>query len=300
MASKEFLFDRYSKNLQKVFPELKDKYVCPLTFFCFDIEQIAELSIEHCILDGLGENAQVLTFEEANNRAGGKIDFQLHNLLRRVELFRDCVGSYPTRITIGDLSLGVDFTRNMTNNGPHNNFFISNDRSNPRHVEESRKWIESGKFPDDMKISLDAELRYRPQHVNIALIKICYLMLFRLLGYSLIFEDPFDTVRSQIANPDVAILPLDKIVRQITPDEYVGGLLYISEPEDRIAFGIDITLRKSPRAAKTFFRIFIPCSTRANQTWQENEQCRVRIKRIRQDIDYIENPRLWFEHVPIT
>lgn len=295
MPSKQRIFDRYSENLAKFASQFQGRYACPLTLQLFEESNLDALSLEHCIPDGLGDDYFVLTDKKANNLAGSELDTHLHRMLRHIEFFRDGVGEIPIRMRIGDSVVGATFTRDMTTAKPHSHFQIETKTSNPKEIEEAQQTAAGGEFPREMPLFFHPNNRFDDRRAKVALLKAAYLMLFRELGYSLILHPAFQSVRRQIAEPDEDILPVSTLVvavRECLP----RPIFWVKEPADLFAFGCEFSITKGENSNPTLFRVLLPCSQHSANCWRKTSKGNHVYCFLRQDIDYIVNPRVWIEN----
>ncbi len=291
------LFERYASSLAKVCPELVGKYCCPLTLALVPLENVDLLSVEHCIPDGLAETPFVLTLRIANNEAGRQLDAHLHRHLRFKEFLTEGIGEYRVRITTTEQDLGAIYTREVKANGTASNFAVSAKATDPKHLTEQgiSKFGENSGF----QIVFNSNDSGVERLAQIALLKAGYLLAFSHLGYTFILGGCVDAIRQQIKRPDETVLPVERLVQSITPDQVLSGVSLVFEPEQYLAAFVDIALAKNTNATKSCYRVFLPCSQSNIDCWREITSEKFRVVRVPEG-DYVAHPRSWFERVPLS
>lgn len=292
MASKQTIFARYSTNLAKLDSSLMGKYACPLTLRLFDEGSLGSLSLEHCIPNRLGKSCFVLTEKKANNSAGREIDAHLHRMLKQIEFFRDGVGTAAVRLRMGDSILGATFSQNVVGDSRQCNFQIETRTSNPSEIEASQLAAERGELPNEIPVYFHPNDSFDQRRAYIALLKSAYLVYFYRLGYSFILNPVFQQIRHQITHPEKDILPMPKIVVAVK-ENLPSDLFWVKEPEELFAFGCELSLSKTATSSTSLFRVFLPCSNGSTEGWRTVESGNQTYSFIPDDIDYIEDPRIW-------
>ena len=214
------LFDLYSKN----FALVREKYsiklpadvakdfaecvVCPTCLnmhnaTCLDPQSEFPLTVEHLPSEKLAGKPLILTCRPCNNRAGAKLDSAL-KLFYKVEPFVTGKenSSVDATITIGgNFKARTTVTQKTIDGKP---FFDFKHRINKERMD---------KYNELLKNIHGEEFRFtfwRPnsRNVEIAILRIGYLLAFAKLGHSFVVgSGNHQNIREQIANPDKKILP---------------------------------------------------------------------------------------------
>jgi hypothetical protein len=243
------LFARYSENLALVYPQLKGKYVCPLCLRDHFTEDSVwganpQLTEEHCIPDGLGDNIFVLTCAVCNNTTGGTIDSHLQKRLRFRE-FWEGNSSKQLRAWIdwNGNNLAVNVRRTVGDSAKMEMFIVKKASSR----EAIRRAEQSIRNKDPIST---VKLHFGPNEIpdtrrsRISLLKTAYLLIFRQFGYSYILHHELDPVRQQILNPKEKILPLEAIVLDFEINELPPSIAIVTDPESLAAYVVPIRLDK--------------------------------------------------------
>lgn len=299
MADKYAIFDRFANSLERYVPAYGGRYGCPLSMSLCQREAIdtGDLTEEHCIPRGLGKKVSVLTAKHANNAAGADIDAHLHRTIKHDEVFRDAVGSLRGRFVYENYEVDVDFTREVTDAGPHRHFRISGDRKRSDHrqvaamQEFAKQAAESKSIDEQMTFKLHPHSFGDRRLARVALLKAGYLLLFRQFGYPYILDELLNSVRQQISKPDRDVLPLSKIVYEMKPEDYREQTLLVTEPEEFTAYVVGLELQKEERATPRHFGVILPATPRTFDVWKDAEARTLTVALIRSDVDYVANPR---------
>jgi hypothetical protein len=212
------LFRRYSNHLNLLkenglLPDVKLKhdrtYICPICLEQYSEEEGLNtqaqnyLTFEDIPPVTLGGRANILTCRRCNNVCGQTIDHHLTNRMREWDAQQFLPGTeanvkieYQNRTLQGTIIIEEDGTKRMKH---------SPGRNHPATLNE---YIESVSKPEERIVNL----KFLPSKVNfdrlqIALLKIGYLMIFEKFGYAFILDPIYDSVRQQILNPDERIYP---------------------------------------------------------------------------------------------
>lgn len=209
------IFEKYSENLtflnqsRIISIELKfdQTFICPICLNQFSeksLDQSVEnpLTLEDVPPKSLGGKANILTCKKCNNTCGHVLDKHLTE--RMIEL--DIHGflpdvEFPAKFEIdGKIVQGlikIDSNGKMT-------AFHMNKNNNPVKLKDYIHAVKNAAF----------ELHIPPKNVNpnnlqLALLKIGYLLVFEKYGYSIILDKSYDRIRHQLLNPFEVTYPLD-------------------------------------------------------------------------------------------
>ena len=243
------LFARFSENLALLHEELKGRYVCPLCLrddFSEDSVRghSPDLTEEHCIPDGLGENVFVLTCAGCNNTTGRTIDSHLHKLLKAREFWKGTYGAdLPARIDFAGNSLAVNIRR-TAGEAVRMDMFVVKKACDPEAIRRSEESIRNKQQVDGFKLHFGPNETPDTRRSRIALVKSAYLLMFQKFGYSYILHDLLDPVRQQIQKPKEKILPLSAIVLDFDIDQLPPTIAMVTPPKQLEACVVPIALHK--------------------------------------------------------
>lgn len=171
---KKRLFDIYSKSLA-LNSNLSQVFLCPLCHRIFPWESHKLLTIEHVIPEALGGSLKTLTCKKCNNDYGSKL---ISKLKFNFDIEDKVANKKPldAKMTIDGKSVSVDFTI-----GEKHEIATQVHRSNPKNVEHiSNRFSNSDSLPT---FNLKFVVGYKKETEQLAILLICYLMLFRQFGY---------------------------------------------------------------------------------------------------------------------
>ncbi len=308
--SKEFLFNRYARNLTdvknalhprlRIEPDADDIFICPLCFDKYFTREALEwddvLTLEHVPPKSVGGHVQTLTCQACNNKSGGsKLDSQLALKLS----YEDIVSGRSEEplnaiATLNDqIRLPVEVYRE--DNG---NLFITppakiRSKSKPQ-VDAFTESFMSGPKKIDFQFKLFSSTR-----ANWAILRSAYLWAFSLFGYGFLINANLQAIRGQINYPTEQVLPTPGIIREDFPNEMLGTNI-ISSPEEARSYLVvfDIFSRNK---TKTRYGVFLPSPNRPGLSlymWLNEHQgtsVTYQIEHIVNDLDFLENPLACFD-----
>lgn len=265
-AQREYLFDRYSKGLEIWNPDFAGLYACPLCLHRFprsalDPKSEVQLTAEHCILEGLGDDIFVLTCKRCNDRAGHQIDHHLHKLVE-MEAFARGQGK-PKRIR---LKHGDDFvTAEMRRTPERTDLTVLERRSDPRQIAGlQQKGVP--KKAGDMTIRFGSRDWPEERRACVAMLKAAYLLAFKNFGYSYILSPSMHEVMlailQQIMNPEMDVLSVNRLFLRPSYEGLSNMIARIKMPTFQ-AFFVPIRITKYKQA----FAYILPTSESTYPNW---------------------------------
>ncbi len=236
------LFNQFASNLDllkehpsvTVEPDAANTFLCPLCWKLYSIEAISHLTLEHVPPDYFGGRVRILTCQICNNTSGHLLD---SHLARKEELDNALATSSPVEATFTvNKSFKIKGALQVSKPG-HVSVYL-NKSSNPYRFPELIQLLEQGSTPE-VKYHIKG---YNKKHVQIALLRIAYLIAVSELGYGFLCNDRIHEVRLQIQHPLQDIMPSSGIIPGNYPDE-VLGINYVSYPSEEDAFLVVFDLR---------------------------------------------------------
>lgn len=231
------LFHKYSENLHLLESKglLKDivlqydqTYICPICtehFMIGDLSQHSRnpLTLEDVPPKVLGGKANVLTCKRCNNFCGRHIDHHLSK--RMIELDRSEFLPETTFNTQFETD-GVIVQGQIRIEKDGQILAVHKEKqNNPALLEGYLKKV----LPKTIINLVFRDQRIDPRKIQIALLKIAYLMAFEKYGYAFILKPAYDKIRLQILNPDQDFYPLDFWFQAPYPKK-VFGVPFVIEP----------------------------------------------------------------------
>lgn len=238
MGRKEFLFEHYRQNLNKLLatdsrlqmePARDDIIICPLCFnrfFTFEDIVSGLLTAEHAPPSGLGGTVDTLTCRTCNHNHGSMLDSEIVKYIQNEDALSGFGPTYVDARAHAEEGLGpfrAEFR--ITENGwvllgvPK--------ASNRRHIEDFTDRLRSGERKFTLTFILGNERRAR-----LSLIRSAYLIAFRDLGYGFLVNSNLERLRQQFNNPDEDIFPIQAALFKFDcPDEFLG-INIVSKPKE--------------------------------------------------------------------
>ncbi|RZJ76749.1 MAG: hypothetical protein EOO45_01165 [Flavobacterium sp.] len=210
------IFKKYTAHLQflrdngLLATELKydETYICPVCLRQFNEEALVQtsenpLTLEDAPPKSLGGKANVLTCRECNNIAGQKIDWHLTSRMNELDQY----GFVP----------GVEFYPEFDNDGLIVQGAIKVSEAGDITAKHAKKKNDPGKLTKYVAATGAEDLiniKFRDSKVDIfrlqlALLKVAYLLTFEKFGYSFLLHDVYDRLREQLRTPEVQIYPAE-------------------------------------------------------------------------------------------
>lgn len=224
------LFKKFSTNLEHVKTYLglsiKDgysdnSYICPLSFRNFSIDGLKDkyedqLTLEHSPPHSLGGKIIALTTKKLNDKSGFTLDDNLRKYISYIE-YKNGKGSVDVKFKINDSST---FKGNISKNETP----VFNFRYKKRHqgVSNFEKLITK-----DSKIKISFSVK-RLKNIDLALLRVAYLIAFSELGYSFFFggtkyiNPNIQRIREQLLYTEKKLITEIPIFIEDFPDEFLG------------------------------------------------------------------------------
>ena len=178
-SKKERLFRLYSTNLSKNTNLEEGWFLCPLCHKGFTWEMRGLLTIEHVVPKSLGGRIETLTCKECNNQQGEDLLSKLKQNILMEDKFQN-QKPFDAKMTVNGKEISVGYRI-----GEKHELITQAKRSNPRDVAFIEDVFKSGLLPE---IGLKFSYGYKKEIEQMAILLICYLMLFRFFGYSYAFS----------------------------------------------------------------------------------------------------------------
>ncbi len=188
------------------------------------------LAIEHAIPRALGGSAVTLTCKKCNNDLGRELISKLKfNLVAEDKYINK--KPFDAKMTVKGKSISVDYTI-----GEQHELITQVRRSNPKNIQHIVEVFEKGGPPE---INLKFVYGYKKEVEQMAILLICYLMLFRQFGYFYAFSRWGIETRRVITNR-VYDSPLLKMSAQTEAILNHGrsGLFFCTGPKELQDFAV--------------------------------------------------------------
>ena len=202
--SKKEILEMFSKNLEYFDPKFKNHFICPVCLKKIPISKQSDISEAHIIPKAAGGDIKTYLCRKCNSFLGANQDKWFGELIR-LHLY-ETASMFSSKIKDRYFMIdGVkvngrwkeDENKNLT-------FYTYRDRNSP----ETMKTLDE---IDKKKLSkrtyeISIPLMRNERMVAMGFITAAYLMWFRAIGYSWVFQQYLDPFREQILNPKQIIL----------------------------------------------------------------------------------------------
>lgn len=253
-AKRLSIFKRYANNLDILigngiltgitlaYPET---YICPICLEQFPANAVKNsfknfLTLEDVPPKSLGGKPIILTCKTCNNTIGHKIDYHLLDRMLEIDISKFLPNSERrAKFKIGDNTVGG--TISVDDNGKIQVYHPI--KSN--HPSKLESFI--GRIKNKVikpKINIEFNTTADTNKLQLALLKIGYLMTFAKFGYAFILDKSYDRVREQLLNPETLIYPTDFWFEGPFPKEHFG-VPFITEKNMEAAFPLFSLITKS-------------------------------------------------------
>lgn len=250
------LFSPLSEDLATINAKYRGFVECPLCLRLFAEEAIdlepPQLTDEHIIPGELGgDTTRTLTCKRCNNVHGSKIDAQLIQMLRSRDAIEGLSNRpFPGRIEIGGIEFPTDIDWKASV-GKMTTFELR--QFNPVQHEAMKDQLRDGSVKT-IKVSLN--FGFIPERINIALLRIAYLTMFREFGYNYILSPAASVVREIINSFEKCPKEIWQFVGQVgvEPGRFIEPVQLL-KIRDGIAVMVVMTLVTETRR---YYATFMP------------------------------------------
>lgn len=255
---REALFKLYAANLNSLFPDVTDTFVCPFCQKSFGPDSVTgdnpTVILAHCMPESLKGKLVTLACADCDTRSGKELDVHLKNRLETEDFYRgDTDGSHRVWIEVAGHKVRADFEIMRGADGnPVHSVIMDQEHSHPDAVRAVLEALHSGEaFKSVPTVYVGNRLDPDIAISRLAVLRSAFLMMFRVFGYRYVFDDNLIRLRAQLLNPQDQILPT---VTAITLDETtdcLDAVGIVTEPEAMRSFFVPMLFRtKSKRKVK--------------------------------------------------
>lgn len=223
------IFDKYSANLNLLIKhglvnitlQYDRVYICPLCKEQFPIEALDQkgrnpLTLEDAPPKSLGGKANILTCKACNNFCGQKIDYHLTERMKELDNSK-FVPKVKFNANFELDGILVQGTICVEEDGVIT--AIHNEKTNhPSKLETYIKKI----LPNKITNIIFTKTVVDPFIMQMALLKVGFLLAFEKYGYSFILHENYDKIRKQLRNPETKIYPTKFWFQAPFPEEAYG------------------------------------------------------------------------------
>jgi hypothetical protein len=216
-------------------PGAPEVYPCPLCVRGFNTACLSVLSFEDVPPKSVGGKPLLLTCRQCNNTHGSDLDLHIkagRDLGEIVEGKRETWG----RLRIGENRIAVKGTLFADNN----TLTEMAGKSNPAERDAVRSHFESlaGSDATGSEFHLEFSLKYDEWRERVAWLRVAYLYLSALLGYTFVLREVLNPVRDQFRRPDEKIVP--QIIKTMVDPIPEDCIVSISRPAEVRSFAVKL------------------------------------------------------------
>lgn len=234
---RKLIFDKYADNLRFLIehklienpnPRFDRTYICPICLEHFPEEALDQnvsnpLTLEDVPPKSLGGKANILTCKSCNNKCGQEIDHHLTERMKELDRSK-FLPNTEFNAKFEKEGLTVQGTVHVDEEG--NIKVIHSDKTNNPPVLET--YIGGAKEDTVIDIKF-LKSRVNDYNLQVALLKIGYLLTFAKFGYSFILDDTYTRIRNQLRRPTEQLYSMDFWFNPQWPKELIG-VPFIIEP----------------------------------------------------------------------
>lgn len=218
-------FDLGVKAFTLARPGAPQLYCCPLCIRGFVTPAPEVLSFEDVPPRSVGGKPLVLTCRKCNNTQGSELDSHI-KAGRDLGEILEGKRSTPARLILGEGNMAV--TARL---GPQEvNLVEVPGKSHPRRRDALASGMEDlmAAGPDGGSFKLQFSTRHDEWRERVAWLRVAYLYLFALLGYSFILRPELNPIRDQIQKPDEQIVP--QVIRRMVGPSNAQHIVAVFRP----------------------------------------------------------------------
>jgi HNH endonuclease len=210
-------------------------YCCPLCVRGFDAPSAEALSFEHVPPKSVGGKPLVLTCRKCNSTHGSDLDAHIKTGRDLGEILE---GKRPTwaRLRRGDSAMAVKATLGAD----AISLVEVAGKSNPTARDALASHLEGlvGTNATGSEFNLEFSIRHDEWRERIGWLRVAYLYLFALLGYSFILRPELNPIREQFRNPAERIVP--QIIKHMTESAEENHIVSIFSPRNLRGIGVQL------------------------------------------------------------
>lgn len=216
-------------------PGAPDVYPCPLCARGFNTPHPSVLSFEDVPPKSVGGKPLLLTCRQCNNKHGSDLDSHIQagrNLREIVEGKRETWG----RLRVGEDRMTVKGTVFAEDNALEE----MSGKSNPAERDAVESFVESqaGKDAIGSELHFEFSIKHNEWKERVAWLRVAYLYLSALLGYTFVLREVLNPIRDQFRRPDEKLVPqLIKTMVDPIPEDCIVS---ISRPSELVSFAVKL------------------------------------------------------------
>lgn len=263
---REKIFDIYSENIKLCLNQLnrcltingtpcnEKFYFCPICYKVFfkdalDIKLPNHLTLEDVPPKSLGGNPKLLTCKLCNNRSGEKMDKQLKWHIEENLLDTEIPIIKRVKLKINEFSGTGTIKANKDGGGEFIIDSYSNSELDNNFGNIANDW-------KNVKITTNFKMP-NPKTVQLALVKIAYLMMCSKFGYGYFYTDSAQSIRRIIYENDFIIVPFE-LNLQDAHLKLKQDIYYIKSPIEARGYLAKIDLKISDKLKEYYIPISGP------------------------------------------
>lgn len=251
------LFNRLAADLVGFRPDLQDRVLCPLCVRSFGRDAIGKrdedgLSIEHIIPRALGGAYVTLTCRRCNNQHGSAVDAHFIRMIRAMDWQTGDGSELKGNLRVGNDELPIKISWG----GGKNPTVMKIPGGKPEVLEQVQRTIRGMKEEDTF--DLDVNFNYVATKAKRGLIRVAYLVLFDVFGYSYILGGAGKTLRNVIR--EGSIEDLKSFAFRITNvnEERVENPVVFAPVGDETGTLAYLVIIRIDAAQKTYHAVLMP------------------------------------------
>lgn len=223
-AKRERFFSLGAGTLERLNPELKGLYACPICRTCYPRSALDDkiLTLEHAPPKALGGKGIALTCKPCNSRAGHTIDAHARRL-QDVRGFASRKMDRPLHVKVS--VEGVDKPVNIKAQGSGGYFFTGLPNHNPPDVQKQLERALERTHEEETWDGFQLRFTLPPVSIRKAMLshlRSAYIAAFATFGYHFALSPALGPVRSQLMDVEQELLKDFRMIAKGEPDNYLA------------------------------------------------------------------------------
>lgn len=228
-------FDLGVKAFVAARPRAPRLYVCPLCLRGFDTPDRSVLSLEDVPPKSVGGKSLLLTCRQCNNTHGTELDAHIKAGRDIREIFE---GTRETRgyFRVGEHRMAVKGTVFASDNKLQE--MIGKSSPSDRDAVQSHFESLAGTDATGKEFHFGFSMKYDAWREQVAWLRVAYLYLSALLGYTFVLRAVLDPIRDQFAHPGEKLVP--QIIKTMTDPVPDDCIVSVSLPAELRSFVVKV------------------------------------------------------------
>lgn len=210
VTKKLTILKRISENLSYFATDGGNKFLCPTCLEYIPLSNLSEISEAHIVPRSAGGGLKSFLCTKCNSAFGANQDKWMGEYVKIKNNKSGLLASSKQKgyFEINGVRFSGEYGKSIDGAGE---FYIFENKSNPESIKSLLKSRDEGSL-DRLSITFSVPLIENSKQIDVGFLTSAYLLWFKELGYSWVFQSHLDIVREQIKQPEEDIMPKKYIV----------------------------------------------------------------------------------------